>query len=311
MPAGSDPAGISQLTRRQQEQTAMSRNITFVHITDLHVGAPGVPDPNLHSDTTANFRAIMADIKRMNPRPSFIIASGDLTNRGDVDSYEHLKSLLAEAGLDVPVLFALGNHDTRKGFYESFFGRAENADQPYDHDTVIDGIHIITLDSSVPKKIGGAFESGQLDWLEARLGDHADLPKLLVMHHAPALDEDNVDGEWETLAIADTIALRELLAGRNVIGIMSGHIHYDRVSNWHGIPVVVGIGQHNALDPVVLGEAIRAVESASMAIGTIRPSGLTISFAPQAASRTEISSTPLNEFQARLDAYLASLEAAE
>ncbi|MDL2401876.1 metallophosphoesterase [Rhizobium mayense] len=289
----------------------MSRNITFVHITDLHVGAPGVPDPHLHSDTTTNFRAIMADIKRMNPQPSFIIVSGDLTNRGDVDSYEHLKSLLAEAGLDVPVLFALGNHDTRRGFYSAFFDGIENTSLPYDHDTIIDGIHIITVDSSVPKTIGGAFEPGQLDWLAARLDDHAELPKLLVMHHAPALDEDNFEGEWETLAIADTIALRELLAGRKIIGILSGHIHYDRVSNWHGIPVVVGIGQHNALDPVILGDAIRAVEGASMAIGTIRPSGLTISFAPQPSTRSQISSTPLNEFQARLDAYLASREAAE
>src|SRR5690606_37821390 len=138
--------------------------ITFIHLTDLHVGDPAVPDEHLFSDTTTTFRAIMADIKRMKPTPSFIIASGDLTNRGDVASYEHLKALLAEAALDIPVLFALGNHDTREGFYAAMLNRTENNLAPYDHDEVIDGIHIITLDSSVPKKIGGSFEPGQLDW---------------------------------------------------------------------------------------------------------------------------------------------------
>ncbi|MBI4046165.1 MAG: metallophosphoesterase [Devosia nanyangense] len=289
----------------------MSEPVTFVHITDLHVGDPAVEDPHLFSDTTANFRAIAADIQRMTPRPAFIVASGDLTNRGDETSYKHLQALIAEAGIDVPVLFALGNHDTREGFYKAFFDRTENALAPYDHDAVIAGVHIITLDTSVPRKIGGSFEPGQLEWLEARLNDHAELPKLLVMHHAPALDEENFEAEWETLAIDDTLALRDLLAGRNVLGILSGHVHHDRVSNWYGVTVVVGMGQHNSLDTVAMGDTFRAVEGTSMTIGTIRPSGLTVAFAPQPSTRREISATPLKEMTARLNAYLASLEAAE
>ncbi|MBN9363722.1 MULTISPECIES: metallophosphoesterase [unclassified Devosia] len=283
----------------------MSGHVTFVHLTDLHVGNPAVVDDHLYSDTSTTLERILADIKLLQPAPSFIVASGDLTNRGDVDSYEQLKRLIAASGLDIPFLFALGNHDRRDGFYPAMHGRTENVWAPYDHAQVIDGIHVIVLDSSVPNKIGGAFEPGQLDWLKAELEQHADLPKLLVMHHAPALDA-NPAMEWESLSIDDTEALRQAVAGKNVIGILSGHIHFDRVSNWYGIPVVVGIGQHAATDVLWLHEGLRMLEGASFAIGTLRSSGLSITFAPQPASRRELHSFSFAGMAEMLAKYEAS-----
>lgn len=288
----------------------MSDLVTFVHLTDLHVGDPSVPDDHLHSDTNATLAAILADVKKLVPQPKFIIASGDLTNRGDVNDYEVLKSIFAEAELTMPVLFALGNHDKREGFYPAMLGNDSHAMAPYDHAQVVDGIHIITLDSSVPAKIGGSFEPGQLDWLKRELENHTELPKLLVMHHAPALD-DNPAMEWESLSIADTEALRQAVDGKNVIGILSGHIHYDRVSNWYGIPVVVGIGQHAATDVLWLHEGLRGYEGASFAIGTVRPSGLTITFAPLRKDAKEIMSFRFADFAEMLKKYEASLAAAE
>jgi Icc protein len=283
----------------------MSGHVTFVHLTDLHVGNPAVVDDHLYSDTSTTLERILADIKLLQPAPSFIVASGDLTNRGDVDSYEQLKRLIAASGLDIPFLFALGNHDRRDGFYPAMLGRTENVWAPYDHAQLIDGIHVIVLDSSVPNKIGGAFEPGQLDWLKAELEQHADLPKLLVMHHAPALDA-NPAMEWESLSIDDTEALRQAVAGKNVIGILSGHIHFDRVSNWYGIPVVVGIGQHAATDVLWLHEGLRMLEGASFAIGTLRSSGLSITFAPQPASRRELHSFSFAGMAEMLAKYEAS-----
>lgn len=288
----------------------MSHNVTFIHLTDLHVGNPEVPDDHLYSDTTTTLERILADIKKLAPKPSFIVASGDLTNRGDEDSYEQLKRLIAEADLDIPVLFALGNHDRRDGFYPAMLGRTDNVDAPYDHSAVIDGIHVVVLDSSVPNKIGGSFEPGQLDWLKGELEAHSELPKLLVMHHAPALDLDRPDMEWESLSFADTQALQEAVAGKNVIGILSGHIHFDRVSNWHGIPVVVGIGQHAATDVLWLHEGLRMLEGASFAIGTLRPSGLSITFAPQPATRRELHSFTFAGMAEMLKKYEADTAAA-
>ncbi|AKR55830.1 3',5'-cyclic-nucleotide phosphodiesterase [Devosia sp. H5989] len=288
----------------------MSDPVTFVHLTDLHVGNPAVADDHLYSDTSATLEAILADVKKLVPQPSFIVASGDLTNRGDEASYNELKRILADAELGMPVLFALGNHDRRDGFYPAMLARTEGVDAPYDHAQVIDGIHVIVIDSSVPNKIGGSFEPGQLDWLKAELDRHADLPKLLVMHHAPALDA-NPDMEWESLSIADTEALRQAIQGKNVIGILSGHIHFDRVSNWHGVPVVVGIGQHAATDVLWLHEGLRMLEGASFAIGTLRPSGLSITFAPRPATRHELHSFTFKGMAEVLKKYEAGNVAAE
>lgn len=268
----------------------MSNTVTFIHLTDLHVGNPEVPDDHLYSDTTTTLRRILAEIKTLVPQPKFIVVSGDLTNRGDEGSYNNLNAIMAEAGLDMPVLYALGNHDKREGFYPAILGRTDNVDAPYDHAQVIAGIHVIVLDTSTPNKVGGTFEPGQIDWLRAELENHADLPKLLVMHHSPALDTHNPDMEWESLSYADTEALRLAVAGKNVVGILSGHIHYDRVANWYGIPCVVGIGQHAATDVLWLHEGLRMLDGAAFAIGTLRPSGLAITFAPQAASRKELHS---------------------
>src|ERR1700693_4169628 len=94
---------------------SMAEEITFIHLTDLHIGAPGVEDAHLFSDTTTTLTTIKAQVMAMQPRPGFIIVSGELTNGGDVASYEQLKRLMAD--VDVPVLYGLGNHDPRAGFY--------------------------------------------------------------------------------------------------------------------------------------------------------------------------------------------------
>jgi 3',5'-cyclic AMP phosphodiesterase CpdA len=269
----------------------MSEKLTFVHLTDLHVGDPAVPDPGLQADTTANLRAILADVKRLTPAPAFMVVSGDLTNRGDAGSYRAVKALFAEATLSFPVFFALGNHDRREPFYEVMLDRSNAGGTPYDHDALIGDIHLIVLDTSIPGAIGGGFEPGQLDWLKERLDAHPARRKLLVMHHAPMLDPDEPATAWESITAEDTHRLATLLAGRrDILGILSGHIHYDRVSHWYGIPIVTGIGQHAAVDVLSLHQGLRSVAGASFIVGKVRESGLTVAFAPQPSDRRELAS---------------------
>ncbi|MDE1995261.1 MAG: metallophosphoesterase, partial [Rhizobiaceae bacterium] len=122
----------------------MPRETTFIHLTDLHIGT--ADDDHLHSDTTEALRQVLALVATVTPKPQFVVASGDLTNRGDAESFRLLKQMMAE--IDVPVIYALGNHDTRAGFYEGMEISSETLDAPYDHAQVVDGIHIVTLDSS-------------------------------------------------------------------------------------------------------------------------------------------------------------------
>lgn len=287
----------------------MARETVFIHLTDMHFGLPD--DPHLHSDTEATMAAVIEQVRRIDPKPDFAIASGDLTNAGDAASYRKLVQALA--ALDMPVIFALGNHDTREGFYEGLLGKGPGLSMPYDHDQVIAGTHIIVLDSTVPGSIGGALEPEQFIWLADRLADHPDLPKLIVVHHPPMLGEAPDVDFWRGIRFEDSQRLGEMLSGHNVRGILCGHIHHDRFSVWHGMPVIVGMGQHAATD-ILATDRLRMVRGASFGIGRLRPSGLTMALVPLPSDRAELNVYPLSmlrEHVARKEAAAFEASAAQ
>lgn len=282
----------------------MSREVTFVHMTDFHIGDPGTDD-HLFSDTQETLKQVLALVATIEPRPSFLVASGDLANRGDVESYTILKQIMQAT--DLPVVYAIGNHDTRQGFYAGMGIEAPAADAPYFHDRVIDGIHVVTLDSSTPDYIGGTIENEQFEWLAGVLDAHLQLPKLIVSHHPPALGEGPDVTHWRHIAYEHSARLGEMLKGRDIIGILSGHIHHDRVSIWNGVPVVVGMGQHVATD-ILRTDVLRMVRGSSFAIGTIRRSGLSIAFVPLPSDRAELNVYPLEMLLQRAAAVPIAVE---
>jgi Icc protein len=254
----------------------MTETVTFVHITDLHVNAPGLDDPGLRSDTSSTLMNVVGLINAMSPLPSFVIASGDITNRGDEASFRHARSILA--ALKVPILHALGNHDSRAGYNKGMLDA--DGDAPLTYDRVIAGVHVIVLDSTVAGMIGGALADDQFAFLDTALDRHPELRKLVVVHHPPAIGGENPI-RWEKLDEADTERLGRLIEGRNVAGIFCGHVHYDRVALWHGVPVVISNGLHNANDILFTG-GLRMVEGTGFALCRLRPSGLDVSFVPLA-----------------------------
>lgn len=290
----------------QQRWSTIMGETTFIHLTDLHVGNPGVADDHLFSDTSATLTRVLELISSMDEAPDFIIASGDLTNCGDADSYRHLKAVMSAT--DLPVVYAIGNHDTRPGFYEGMLGRTDDLHLPYDHEQVLSGVHVITLDTTTPGQIGGSLEPEQFAWLEAVLDRYAELPKLIVAHHAPALGDAPPWDHWRTIEFSQSQTLAALLKGHNVLAILSGHIHHDRFSVWHGIPVIVGMGQHAATD-ILTVDVLRMVEGASFGIGTIRSSGLTMALVPLPQSRAELNRYDLKLLRQKQEAVLAEASA--
>jgi 3',5'-cyclic-AMP phosphodiesterase len=234
-------------------------DLTFVHLSDLHIGNPNVTDEHLFSDTTQTLEHVKSLIVTLDPRPDFIVVSGDLTNRGDRESYLELRRLLAD--IDVPILLALGNHDDREAFYEVMLEQPECGVAPYDYARDCDGLRVIVLDSSAAKQVYGSLEPEQFSWLEDELAANPELPKLVVIHHPPAPMHlpifDHIN-----FAATDEARLQSMLEGRHVIGVLSGHVHYDQVSVRHGVPYFIGTGLHNLTD-VLERDGIRVVSGAS------------------------------------------------
>ena len=245
----------------------------FLHITDLHLSAPEAGDPGLQSDTPATLRRVVGIVQAMKQKPDFVVASGDLTNTGHEASYQLLKEILAD--MPVPVVLALGNHDKRAGFH-AVFGQGAS-DAAYFHDSVHGALHVIVLDTMIPGKVAGTVDAEQMDFLRAALERHPDKPKLIVMHHPPRVDPEGLP--WGTIDMASTEALAGTLRGHDVVAILSGHIHINQVSHWHGIPIVVGMGQHSTVD-LLERDDLRLVEGSGLAICDWRRSGLTVSYVP-------------------------------
>ena len=273
----------------------MPAAIRFVHVSDLHVDHAGNAAVLPGVDGATQLRATLQRIAGLTPRPSFVLASGDLTNHGDVDSYRLLHEIMSEIGL--PVLYTLGNHDRRAGFYQGLLGRGDDPAATYDYDIVVDGVHIIALDSLLPGELGGGFDEAQFGFLSAALRRHAELPKLLMFHHPPAFDLDPSE-EWESLRVADTLRLAELLRGQAIVGICVGHVHKERVVHWHGVPVVHGASQYCIHDPLHSGGGMRFVTGAAFALCELRPSGLGVTYDSSPADRRELMVLSLADIRA-------------
>lgn len=255
--------------------------VPFIHITDLHLSHSDLKDPNLHSDTESTLREIIKAISSIKAMPKFVVLSGDLTNTGNLKSYELLKQLLKM--IPVPIILAIGNHDNRENFYKVF--KNKTSSDPYFHDDVYSGLHVITLDSSIPGRIAGEICDNQFKYLEVTLTKFGSIPKLLVLHHPPKMDPDGLP--WGSLSMESTIKLENTLKGKNIVGILAGHIHINRVSQWNGIPVCISNGLHSSVD-ILETENLRIMEGSSFSICVLRDCGLSVSYVPITPKQKEL-----------------------
>lgn len=253
----------------------------FVHLTDLHISHPDSGDTMLRADTPAQVASAVAAINRLDPAPDFVIASGDLTNIGDPRSYGLLQDILAP--LKMPVVLALGNHDRRDAFHSVF--QTGRGDAPHFHDRAEAGLHIITLDTLIPGKVSGTICEGQFAFLAEALERAPDLPKVIVAHHPPRMDPNELP--WATLDQPTSDRLAEVLQGRNVLGILSGHVHINSVRMWHGVPLYVSQGLNSTVD-LIEREDMRIVEGTGFALFDLRASGLSVTFVPLTPDAREL-----------------------
>jgi 3',5'-cyclic-AMP phosphodiesterase len=237
----------------------------FLHLSDLHLSQANAPRK---AELLARIGAAVA---RMPARPEFAILSGDLTDHGDPESYRALQSMLADFPL--PVHLALGNHDSRRGFH-AVYGTGAGA---YHHAALVGDLHLITLDTSIPMRVHGRIDADQLGWLTAELDRHPERAKLIVLHHPPRLDPMALP--WSTLDGGSTAALGEVLAGRRIAGLFSGHVHMNRMSLWQGAPLVVSAGLHSTIDPLFEG-GLRILEGAGFNLCRWSGDGLSVTYVP-------------------------------
>lgn len=195
--------------------------LTIAQITDLHVTTD--KDPLNQRRNEDRLRQVMKTIHGMRPRPVAIIASGDLVDRGEVEEYLELKRLMAES--EIPVFYAMGNHDSRAPFLEVFDGPGAQTDANGFVQYAVDfaDFRMVVCDT-LEGPNHGDYCDARAAWLAETLDAQPDTPTAVILHHPPIpsgirwMDPDPASPWIGRLA--------GVLRGREQVkALLCGHIH--------------------------------------------------------------------------------------
>ncbi len=199
----------------------------LAQVTDIHLGFD--PDNPSEFNRKRLDQALKA-LRDMTPQPDVLLATGDLVDRGDQDSYIRLEEAFSD--LPFPVHMCLGNHDLRGPFRKQFpnvptaggFVQYEIDDGP---------LRLLFLDTLEEGRHGGAFCDVRAQWLAERLAEKPDKPTLLILHHPPVesgIAWMNTDPREPWVSV-----LADTMAGHDQIrGMITGHLHRNISTSFEG-----------------------------------------------------------------------------
>src|SRR3990170_6540466 len=199
----------------------------FVHVTDLHLVPPN--QKLWGFDPFPRLDLCLADIMKYHGDAEFCAISGDLAERGDVDTYLALKERLET--LSIPVHLMLGNHDDRTSFLKVFNGPLEGGF--VQHSLVENGRHFLFLDTlkGVPSS-AGLYDEPRRKWLKTELAKAGGAPIYIFMHHPPFKIHHRL---MDLIPLEDGPGFGDLLTGHNVRHLFFGHAHRTISGQWRGI----------------------------------------------------------------------------
>ena len=204
----------------------------IAQITDIHLGFD--PD-NPGEFNRQRLDRTLAALCAMTPLPDLILATGDLVDRGDVDSYLRLRDAFRDC--PIPILPCLGNHDVRENF-AAVFGEIAPVDGFYQFEHDAGSLRLLFLDTLEEGRHGGAFCETRAAWLADRLAERPADPVAIVMHHPPV----DVGIAWMSTHEDEPWVARfaGAIAGRpQVKAVICGHLHRAVTVGWHGVTVSV------------------------------------------------------------------------
>ncbi|MBP3037324.1 phosphodiesterase [Arthrobacter sp. zg-ZUI100] len=208
----------------------------ILHLSDTHLVGGSRP---LYGavDSQAKLAEVFAKLEASGQRPDAIIFTGDLADKGEPEAYAKLHAIVAPVAerMGALLIWAMGNHDNRENLKSMLLGEAPDM-APVDRVYLVNGLRIITLDSTVPGYHHGELSGAQLDWLRNELKTPAPEGTILALHHPPV---PSVQDLSVLVELRHQQELAAVLQGTDVRSIIAGHLHYSTFATFAGIPVSV------------------------------------------------------------------------
>src|SRR5215207_7868745 len=255
----------------------------LLHISDTHVLAgDGLLYDRVASER--HLRTLFDEFEASGGRPEAIVFTGDLADRGEPDAYDRIRRIVDPVAdrLGAQVIWVMGNHDERSAFRRGLLGE-RGGSRPVDRVDEVNGLRVITLDSTVPGHHHGEVAPEQLDWLAEELSIPAPHGTVLAMHHPPVPSVLDLAASVE---LRDQAGLAEVVAGSDIRSIIAGHLHYSSTATFAGtrgrdgarafnlvhvypntvLHSVVPLGSFPALDWIDAGESARRLSESGISI---------------------------------------------
>jgi 3',5'-cyclic AMP phosphodiesterase CpdA len=219
---------------------AQSSSFSFIHLSDLHVSTV-TSAVNQCDVNGAKASCYLPFFAAMNPKPAFILGTGDISNIGNSTAvpggmYSAITQYLYPHGLQypapgalfidsaktIPIYLAPGNHEyytTLTGFslttetlplLDSIPNFVQNIgpDSDYAISTPISVVLVMRSGYDVSYTIsfdpkGSGYTPAQIDWMRSVLAANQNKRKILIMHHPPSNDEGTTCGIATNSAISN------------------------------------------------------------------------------------------------------------
>lgn len=193
----------------------------IAQISDTHVEAPGKLAHGAY-DSHALFVAALEKLRTIQPKPDFLLHTGDATHHGDTAIHNDFRARMEATG--IPYAVIPGNHDENEILRATFADKPWMPREGFLH-FVIDlaPVRLICLDTTIPGKVEGTLCAARMAWLEAQLAEALSAPTIIAMHH-PSFRIGRASSDARPFGHAKEFAE---LVGRypNVAIVTAGHVH--------------------------------------------------------------------------------------
>jgi 3',5'-cyclic AMP phosphodiesterase CpdA len=201
-----------------QAQAAEASGLSFLQISDSHIGFDKPANPN----TIGTLEEAIGQIRALPAKPSFMIHTGDITHLSKPAEFDDADRIISQARLDVH--YVPGEHDViddEQKLYRERYGRGAKGAGWYSFDA--NGVHFVGLVNVVDLKAGGLGNLGndQLKWLEDDLKARPASTPIVVFAHIPLWTVYPQWG-WGTEDAAQALTYLKRFGS---VTVLNGHIH--------------------------------------------------------------------------------------
>lgn len=204
--------------------TPMMPSLRIIQLSDCHLSAsPGALYRGCHA--LESLASIVSAAKRW--QPDLVVASGDLSDDGSVESYRMLAESFSDLGVDVYLL--PGNHD------DILFMRSVFSAPPFHVDSghTAGAWSLYFLDSTIPGNPAGEVGSAIADLLAQAINNQPEPHAFIFMHHQPWLS----GSAWiDKYALMHADGFRQVLSRCDKLRAVAwGHVHHGWERNIDGV----------------------------------------------------------------------------